>query len=94
MCQAYDAEAAWVNYAEERETCKGYAAHRDNLSLADNPNSNPNSTLSLAWVHGWGCRESGVVPWPIDKLYRKKRSEETGTDCWGCPSIAEADELV
>lgn len=92
MCQAYAAEAAYIRSGEDWATKKGFAAHRDNLPITENPYMS--GYYKEAWDHGWNCRKEGIVPWSITSLFREKQEEKTGKSCYENPTIEQADALV
>jgi ribosome modulation factor len=94
MCQAYDAEAAFIRRMESRAAKQGYKAHRDGKASADNPYRMTDIYNYQAWAHGWSCRNTGVIPWAITSDYRDKRLAETGKHCWETPTREQADLLV
>jgi hypothetical protein len=75
MCQAYEAERAFVVSCEERQHRAGYLAHLQGEPITAMP---PRMFCSEqeAWQHGWACREDGIIPWCIQRELRTRPDGE------------------
>lgn len=82
MCQAYEAEAAFMRSMDEFAAQAGF---EDRLSGKPNSASGRSCLSRDAYQHGWDCVGAGVLPWGVEKAL--------GLDVHGvkftCPACGE-----
>ena len=76
MCQAYAAEAAYINYTESRATIAGFFAAMEGKLRHENPHiDSPFEKYQRdAWNHGWSCFQNNadgrrILPWTIESQF-------------------------
>ena len=71
MCQAYEGERNYIVAGENIATKRGFAAAK----LHKPKDSNPFYSLGIydreAWNHGWESWHERLLPWALDREYRK-----------------------
>lgn len=65
MCQAYEAERSFICWMEDNKTVAGFKAHRDGESR----NAPGYGRHMNRWLHGWDCREEGLIPYAVETRF-------------------------
>lgn len=71
MCQAYEAERAFIVAGENRATIAGFKAAREEKPKSDNPFTWGKYNKE-AWSHGWECWHQKILPYPLESILLKK----------------------
>lgn len=71
MCQAHAGEASFISYLEDKATIRGYDAAKRGESCITNPHKF-DYYEGKAWLHGWRCFHTGLVPYAMEKKQIKE----------------------